>query len=260
MCLRAWLNLRRTLPERIAIFKAGLERLGYQVMHNVTMEPTDGDIFVTWNRIGQGDHIAKVFEARGLPVVVAENAAWGNSFAGGHWYSLALNYHNTAGRFPVGGPERWDCLGVDLAPWKTSGETLILPQRGIGPMPVAMPRGWTDRAYKRYGGRVRPHPGRNPGKPLEDDLEGVGRAVTWGSGAAIKALILGVPVISEMPGWIGQQDNTDAGRLKMFRQLAWAQWGMSEIKDGTAFDRLLSCGVRGEVLPAQSRENADCGV
>lgn len=240
MCLRAWLNLRRTLPERISIFQEGLERLGYQVMLGVSSEPGKDDVLVTWNRIGQGEHVARQFEARGLPVIVAENAAWGNSFAGDHWYSLALNHHNTAGRFPIGGPERWDILGMDLAPWRTSGETIILPQRGIGHPPVAMPRDWPQSAYRRHGGRVRPHPGRNPGKPLEDDLEGVGLAVTWGSGAAIKALIMGVQVISEMPDWIGTQNNTDAGRLEMFRRLVWAQWRMKEIASGEAFRRLLA--------------------
>jgi hypothetical protein len=64
--------------------------------------------------------------------------------------------------------------------------------------------------------------------------------VTWGSGAAIKALQWGIPVVSEMPDWIGEQDNTDAGRLEMFRRLAWAQWTMEEIAHGEPFARLLA--------------------
>jgi hypothetical protein len=70
-------------------------------------------------------------------------------------------------------------------------------------------------------------------------LEGVSVAVTWGSGAAIKALMMGVSVISEMPRWIGWQDNTEAGRLGMFRALAWAQWELHEIESGEAFAHLL---------------------
>jgi hypothetical protein len=74
---------------------------------------------------------------------------------------------------------------------------------------------------------------------VEADLANAAKVVTWGSGAAIQALLMGIPVISEMPGWIGEQDNTDAGRLAMFRRLAWAQWRHEEIGSGEAFHWLL---------------------
>lgn len=233
------MNLRYTVPERRAAFVAGLNRLGYEVVESLTNDPSPGDILVTWNRIGQAHHSAKVFEDRGLAVLVAENASWGNEFAGDRWYSLARNYHNTAGMFPVGGHERWDGLGVELEQWRSEGTTLILPQRGIGPKPVAMPSGWAQDAHQRFGGRVRHHPGRSDCRPLEDDLGGVGKVVTWGSGAAVKCLLRGIPVISEMPNWCAAQDNTDAGRLEMFRRLAWLQWRLDEIRYGEAFRRFL---------------------
>lgn len=232
----AFLNLRGSVPERREAFIEGLKRLDYEIAEQVPSDPPKGSIFVTWNRIGGADYAARQFEARRLPVLVAENAAWGNGFAGRRWYSLARNFHNTAGRYPVGGPERWDSLGVALAPWRTEGETVALPQRGIGPPEVAMPKDWV--AGQR--GRVRIHPGTRLCMPLEADLARAGRVVTWGSGAAIKALMWGIPVESHMPGWIGEQDNTDAGRLAMFRRLAWAQWTIEEIAAGLPFQRLLS--------------------
>jgi hypothetical protein len=236
--MKCWLNLRYTLPERRTLFEAGLSRLGYEVCHGLP-SATEG-VLVTWNRIGAANALAEKFEQAGLPVIVAENAAWGNEFAGSKWYSLALRRHNTAGTFPVGGSARWDRLDVTLEPWRQSGETVILPQRGIGSKPTAMPHGWPQDAYRRHGGRIRPHPGRQPCKPLCDDLAKAGRAVTWGSGAAIQALLLGIPVTSEMPEWIGEQDNTDEGRLAMFRRLAWAQWRHEEIGSGEAFAWLLA--------------------
>lgn len=184
--------------------------------------------------------MARVFEKRGLPVLVVENATWGNEFAGGRWYHIGTNWHNTAGRFPVGGPERWDSLGVTLAPWRDGGETVILPQRGIGSGLVKMPPSFPRQAVKNHRGRIRPHPGKGgSGVPLEQDLADCGRVVTWGSGAAIKALMMGIPVTSYMPDWIGEQDNTDAGRLEMFQRLAWAQWRHSEIAAGEPFRWLL---------------------
>lgn len=236
--MRAWLNLRFTVPERRAIFTAGLERLGYEVRHELTSDPRAGDVLVTWNRIHYGDEAARIFTARGLRVIVSENATWGNEFAGRHWYTLARTYHNVAGMFPVGGPERWDSLGVELEPFRTSGETVVLPSRGFGSAAYRMPGNWP----RMQSGRIRQHPGRFPehSVPLREDLKDCGKVVTWGSAAAVQALIWGIPVESHQPGWIAAQDNTQAGRLAMLRSLAWAQWTLDEIASGEPFARLLS--------------------
>lgn len=231
----AWLNLRYTSDERAAVFAAGLQRIGFRVEHGLPKKP-DG-LFVTWNRVGTADAIANQFEREGLPVIVAENATWGNGFQGSHWYHLARTRHNTAGMVPHGGPDRWHSLGVELAPWITEGETVILPSRGIGSPPTAMPRDWPSRQK----GRIRPHPGRNKVfKPLEEDLKNCGRVVTWGSGAAVQALMWGIPVESHMPNWIAACEPTDNSRLAMFERLSWAQWKLSEIEAGEPFKRLLS--------------------
>jgi len=239
MRLRAWLNLRYSVPERRNIYATGLKRLGYRVVEGATLDPRPGDILVTWNRIGIGESSAKLFERRGQPVLVSENAPWGNDLAGKRWYSLARNRHNTAGMFPVGENDRWDSLGVELRPWRPSGETVILPQRGIGAAPTSMPIRWAGKIKQVHAGRVRPHPGMRPAVPLEEDLAHCGHVVTWGSGAAIKALMMGIPVTSYMPKWIGEQDNTDEGRLAMFRRLAWAQFQLHEFESGEAFARML---------------------
>jgi len=235
--MRAWVSLRNELHYRRDAFQKGLEALGYEVHFTTTEHPGPRDVFVTWNLYGPNETCALKFQRMGRPVLVAENAAWGNDFAGDRWYSIARDRHNT--RTTHGGPERWDALGVELPPFRTGSEVVILPQRGIGPEGVAMPHGWAQDAQRRFGGRIRPHPGRRPCVPLQDDLKDARLVVTWGSGAAIKALLMGVPVHSEMPDWIGEQDNTEAGRLAMFRRLAWSQFRLSEIQSGEAFRRLL---------------------
>lgn len=237
--MKAWLNLRYTVPERLRAFVAGIERHGYKAEIGFPDRIGPKDLFITWNRINMGNTVAQRFQDQGLPVIVAENAAWGNDFLGRRWYSLARNYHNTAGCFPIGSPDRWDSLRVELAPFRQHGSMIVLPQRGIGSPPTRMPGGWASSVSARYKARIRPHPGQRLAKPLEQDLEGVSVAVTWGSGAAIKALMMGVSVISEMPRWVGRQDNTEAGRLDMFRTLAWAQWELHEIESGEAFSCLL---------------------
>lgn len=231
----AWLNLRYTVERRRLAFTAGLKNIGYKIHYGLHNKPGPNDILVTWNRIGAADSVAKIFEAQGLPVIVTENASWGNEFAGDNWYHLALNYHNVAGQYPVGHSSRWDCLGVQLQAWRTEGETVLLPSRGIGPARHAMPRNWASE----FKCRVRKHPGQRVAVPLEQDLATAGKVITWGSGAAIKALMMGIHVESHMPDWIGEQDNTDDGRLAMLRRLAWAQWRLSEIESGEPFKRLI---------------------
>lgn len=228
------------MSDRLKAFVAGIERHGYKAEIGFPDRIGPKDLFCTWNRINMGNAVAQRFQDHGLPVIVAENAAWGNEFLGRRWYSLSRNYHNTAGCVPYQGPERWDSMGIYMAPFRTEGETVILPQRGIGSPPTRMPSGWPSAALRKYGGRIRPHPGKREGLCLVDDLAKAGKVVTWGSGAAIKALIMGIPVVSEMPNWIGKSDNSEQGRLGMLRHLAWAQWELHEIESGEAFACLLS--------------------
>ena len=240
---RAYLNLRHSVPERIAAVTQGLQWLGFNVTLGFPERyPGRHDVLVTWNRIREGHTEAKRFEREGCRVLVMENATWGNDFCGRRWYTMGHNYHNTSACSPAyGGPERWDRLGVEPAPWRVADKstTVILPQRGIGPPGVAMPLDWPRRALVKHGGRIRRHPGREPGTDLKKDLADATRVVTWGSGAAVKALLWGIPVVSEMPQWIAEQDNTDAGRVAMLRRLAWSQWELKEYENGTAFAHFL---------------------
>lgn len=239
---KAWLNLRFTVPERRRVFSEGLRRIGYEVVDGLTHNPSDGDILVTWNRIHEGDTAAKVFEQRSLPIIVAENCSFGsNRFAGRDWYHMTRSYHNVAGMFAVGDNERWDSLNIELEPFRESGETVVLASRGIGPAAYRMPAGWP----MRQGGRIRPHPGRNASaRTLSDDLADCYKVITWGSAGAIQALIWGVRVESHQPRWIGEQDNTNEGRLAMLRALAHAQWTLEEIESGEPFARLLEFNHR----------------
>ena len=176
---------------------------------------------------------------------------------------LRLNHHNGAGEWPIEYDDRWrDQFGHLVKPWRDypdNGHILVLPQRGIGPPGVAMPRDWPLKIMKRLQStltdrqiRLRKHPGGNKTpKPLEADLEGAYACVTWGSGAAVKALIAGVPVFYEMPGWIGRDaarygitninDLYTGDRTHFFRRLSYAQWLPEEIASGVPFKRLLEC-------------------
>lgn len=229
--------------------RLGLKRLGYTLVPDTN----NADLLVVWNRYGWRDTAAKAVESRGGSVIVMENGYLGNDFLGDRWYAAAISQHNGAGRWPVHGKERWDSLGFDLRPWQNGTEPpVVLPQRGIGPPGIAMPLGWTQSVMRDRKFRLRPHPGiQTIQKDLAQDISGCQSVITWGSGAAIKALSFGVPVFYSFDKWIGalasrkfsQYDlgpvKNDMLRLEMFRRLAWAMWRVSEIESGFAFDTLL---------------------
>lgn len=246
-------NLIRDSPHyRREAFEAGLKTLGEPASHEQC------DLLVIWNRYGGWDVDASQVEKRGGTVLVVENGYLGNEFAGGRWYAISRGQHNGAGTWPEGGPERWDALGVELAPWREGREIVVLPQRGIGRFDVAMPMNWTSDTVTKLGKltkrpvRVREHPGVNPCIPLAEDLADAHAVVTWGSGAALKALALGVPVYHDFPRWIGAGASLRLGmpmdaplrsteaRLAMFRRLAWAMWPLEQITSGEAFRCILA--------------------
>lgn len=244
--------MRDGLHYRQSAFQHGMRVNGYEVRVHIS-DPRPGDVLVIWNRSFRGAEDAQHFERAGATVVVAENGYLGKGWRGGNWYSLALGHHAGVGSWPHGGPSRWDSFGVELAPWRTGGtETVIIGQRGIGEYGIKSPDGWAEGAQQRYGGRIRPHPGKhNKGGPLADDLVNARCVLTWASSAALQALALGVPVYYELPGWIGagasrplaefdkEPLRDDAARLEMFRRMAWTMWQIDEIDNGTALAHVL---------------------
>ena len=240
--------LRTALHYRRDAFVAGLQSAGYKVVPQLS-DPRPGDVLAIWNRYGGYHETARQWERAGARVLVAENG-----YVGRDRYALAEGHHAGAGKWPLGGPERWDALGVELHPWRESdAPPLILGQRGIGEPGIASPPQWAERVQRRIGGRIRPHPGKYlPPVSLDADILAAGCVITWASSAALRALQLGVPVWCDCPQWIGSGAaqplsewgkrpalRSDAARLEMFRRLAWAQWTIDEIRSGDAIRRIL---------------------
>lgn len=241
---------------------SGLRAIGAQVSDIPLAQPTSKDVLIIWNRYGRYAEAASRYDAAGAPVIVAENGYLGRDWRGEHWYALSLSQHNGAGRWFPAGPERWDSLNADVAPWRSGGsEVVVLATRHIGPPHIAEPRGWAQDVLRTLQKnpirgvthRVRPHPGENPAVPLLDDLKNAAAVVTWGSGAGIKCLLAGIPVWYGFPDWIGAyagaatlfarypvMDQMD--RAPMFQRLAWAMWRTDEIATGAPILRLLAGG------------------
>ncbi len=247
--------LQGTPPYKRESWCRGLAAVGFEVRDR-NPRPEPGDLVLSWNRRQPWDQIVRLHERAGAAVLVAENGYLPRVDGSKH-YALALDHHNGAGRWRVGGPERWASFGIELAPWREptpAGQLVVLPQRGIGPPGIAMPAGWAQRTVLQLRARsprpvvLRRHPGPDKSEPYEA-LRGAHAAITWGSGAAIKALAVGVPVFHEFPRWIGApaarlgllelEEPWMGDRLPMFERLAWAQWKLAEIESGEAFAWVL---------------------
>lgn len=237
------------------VFREGLRRCGYSVGEPPKSRPDPRDVLLVWNRHGLNEVHAQRYEAAGARVLVTENGYIGRDPGGHQLYALALGHHLGAGEWTEGKEDRWSPLNVPLRPWRREGkEVIVLPQRGIGPKGVAMPKGWVDDVVSRLKRvtdrpvRVRFHPGASRTDPWED-LHDAWCALTWASGAGIKALAHGVPVFHELPSWIGKlaarfgiQDLESpflGDRLPMFRRLSYSQWTLAELSSGEPFRRLL---------------------
>jgi hypothetical protein len=248
-------DFRETPHYRRDCFREGLGRLGFRTGVDPLITPTPRDVLLLWNRGPAREVLAERYEKAGAKVLIAENGYCGRDVAGRQLYALALWQHAGAGEWFVGDEDRWSKLNMQCQPWRSSGkEIVLLPQRGIGNPKYAMPKDWvknvtarlklvTDRPIV-----VREHPGKDRTDPMPA-LKNAWAAVTWASGAGIKAIVGGVPVFHDAPHWIGAPaakfgiediENPFLGdRMPMLHRLSYAQWTLQEIQMGEAFRWLL---------------------
>lgn len=267
--MKAFSLLRREPWYRRQAFESGLKRAGYEVSMEPPARGRPGEVLLIWNRYGGNHAIAERFEREGGRVLVAENGYIGRGGTAPkfdvhpagplaeHYYALAEGFHNGRGRWPDGGPERLDALGVELKPWRERGEhILVCPNRSFGVGAQVMHPDWAARCAEQLRKRtdrpvrIRAHPGNDrPKRPLAEDLAGAWAVVVWSSSSGVHALAEGIPVVCEAPWWIlkpaacRRMDEVLAGALPerrtAFERLAWAQWTCAEMESGEPFRRLL---------------------
>jgi hypothetical protein len=266
----AYNRTRREICYRHDAFSAGLRAAGYDVRAGAPQGGPDA-VLLIWNRYGQYHELATQFEAAGGTVIVAENGYLGPGGIAPHAmnprtvFALGRGAHNDSTAIPAGGPERWQFLGVDLKPWRADGgHVLVCPNRSFGTPGRIMPSAWGAdictrlRKLTKREVRLRAHPGNeSPKKPLAEDLLDCWAMVIWASSAGVHALVAGVPVICEGPRWICHAAASVTltaidhpplpERQRAFERMAWAQWHLSEIESGEAFDHLLRPARQGKV-------------
>lgn len=220
-------------------FRAGLARAGFTLTDDAG-RPEPGDVMIVYNRRSLwASATRRAWLKRGATVIVIDN---------GFVYPTGTLYLSFRGGPSIERPGRWAALGIELQPWREAGEhILVLPQRGMGLSDVVMPLDWAASASNRLRALShRPILVRPPQARREAlDFAGAWAVATWGSSAAIKAIIAGVPAFYELDGWAGapaarygleDPERPFLGdRLPMLRHIASRQWTLAEIESGEPF-------------------------
>lgn len=158
---------------------------------------------------------------------------------------------------------RLKSMGVRIQPWQDGEEILVvgaseksMAQHGFGYME------WERKAVRRLGDvgkvvyRPKPHdPNRHPipgvgydSRPVAEALASAKLVVTHHSNMAVDALVAGVPVYCETG--VGAAFSVPfgsferrPGREQFLYDVAWLQWTLAEMADGTCWSFLKSRGV-----------------
>lgn len=152
--------------------------------------------------------------------------------------------------------DRWDALNITCSPWNPPGPKLLVLEQH--PSDGAANPGALSGVLKDITGftvKRRPHPLVEPSCKLDADLRWADCAITWGSTAAVEAIIAGVPTVvmsdrciaSEiMPNSLdGLRDVGGVSRSNWLHRLAYRQWTHAEMASGAAWRHLRErCRVR----------------
>lgn len=265
--MKAYVLVREQPFYRRDAFVAGLRAVGIQTE---VKQPTRLDretVIVIWNRYSSNHDLATQVERAGGTVIVCENGYIGHGGStpkfdvhpGGpkpeHYYAVARRFHNDSTLSVLGATPRFPALGVELKPWRTGGDyVLVCPNRSFGVPGRTMPPDWPEQAAARirkktgFAVRIRAHPGNDrPKRELAEDLAGARAVVVWTSSCGVHALAAGIPTFCEAPFWIlkGAASLTSVespdlpDRQSHFELMSWSQWTISEISSGDPFRHLL---------------------
>lgn len=242
---------------------AGLKAHGIESRLAGSENQADTNLVACW-----GWRIGKRLRERGHRVLVMERGYLGDRFA---YTSLGWNGLNGHADFPVlkkpVDESRFKALGIDLQPWRYDGDyALILGQvphdaslKGRDMVPW-----YTDIAYEigmrhHIPVKFRPHPDlRKKGLTqhipyteqstgtLAEDLTGARFTVCFNSNASVDSVLAGIPCfVGDTGSMAWDMCSPDLNhpvrkdRREWAAALAWKQWTMDEISDGSALHGVI---------------------
>ena len=244
------------------------------------VDSMDADVAVIWSQVWAGrmrknQQVWQTYRRSGRKVFVLEVGSLHRDVT----WRVGVNGAYSFDHFGSGahGPERAQQLNLQLQPWKTSGEYILIcaqrtdSEQWQGQRPMEE---WIETVIKQiqpYTQRpivVRPHPrvrldrswhGIIVHQPqrVKDTYDGVdfdyslNRAhavINWNSGPGLQAVLNGVPAFVGPTSLAVSVANTDFSRIEMplcpdrqqwLNNLAYTEWTVPEIAQGLPLARLL---------------------
>ncbi|MCD4511773.1 hypothetical protein LQT97_11035 [Brucella pseudogrignonensis] len=242
--------------------RQGMQSTGIQTLVGPKWRPSYADIAIVWS--WKQPRIIEDAQQANRLLIVMERGFLQPRF---EWVSLALNGFNDRGYFPPGNDngERWRRhFSHHLRPWQERKGYVLL----IGQVPgdaslngtniISWAQSRTDM-LRRAGHKVvyRPHPQADTATPdgaacsrrdLKSDLSGATFVVTYSSTTAVEAILEGVPACVEDAGSVAypmashhiDEPLRRPDRTQWCHDLAWRQWTLEELRDGSAWRHLMS--------------------
>ena len=185
---------------------------------------------------------------------------------GWKWYHRIVNNDLQHGDIMLQSSDRWERLGIRIQPWRRDGRNIVIvmPDEKACMFYDTTPEAWLESVENQIAGRTdRPlivrqrvaDPDartRNPASSFDSVLKGDTFAViSFNSVAATEAVIAGIPAFVTAPCNAARPvANTDLSRIDdpwypdqdlvhaWACHLAYGQWHISELEDGTALAML----------------------
>jgi hypothetical protein len=230
------------------------------------------DLAVTDGIRGPMGVMCREAEALEVPVLIADAAFVRRDL---NYFQLSINRLNWIPEFDLPG-DRWDRLEVELQPRHAGDFVLVTGQKpgdaahGLSTFELREKyQDWYQelRKYTERPVLFRPHPmglevhprGLQPssGRSLPDELAAAHALVTWNSTTATDALIAGTPAFVLGPNaQVDELANSELEliespffpdpsiRRALFHRIAYSQWTLDELQDGSALEFTLAAMER----------------
>ncbi len=249
---------KRSLPAMQAIHQSALNR-GHKVIFN---EAGPCDLNVAWTirkpeRFGNDAPVCIIesgYTCRRDDLILNENDYLDRRV---HNFSISWNnFNQLATWIPEGNPcDRWEKLGIELQPWKRSGgEYVLVLGQTAGDITVCHDYRTFLHTMVEFAEASQPLPVRLRYHPLvkvteqslSTQLERAAMCVTFSSNAAVEAVIAGVPtmvfsknsVAYPVTSHILTKGPRYADRQQWANDLAYRQYTLQELRDGTAWEQI----------------------
>ena len=232
---------------------------GHTVIHN---EPGPADMNITWTyrkpeRVGN-DAPTLILESGYTPIGDGIPAHDDDAYFTRRIKNISLSWNNInqlASWKPSGNPsDRWDKLGLKMAPWKHDGEYCLVLGQTPGDMTVCHDYQAFLQIMVEHTKVLQPHPVKLRKHPritghrdsLAQDLKHAATVVTFSSNGAVDAVLAGVPTMVLSRNSVAYPVTSHKWKNKPYRpdrqqwanDLAYRQYTLEELGTSTAWEQI----------------------